>query len=216
MILHPKFILKNRLDYLCLLFVIISFFLYNYENRQGLSIYYFLIISVFIILKFSEEGFINFFGFSLKGQRKKIGSFVFIIGLTMIVSNVLLFKIKTIFLNSESAYKNYFDYDYLYTFLIFNTVRIFGEELIFRGFLLIKEIKENNSLFCLLNFAQAALFALIHSFFNDEIIEKLVFTSYVFVFSVLVGWLNRKYSSLFPSWLIHLGNGLQNFIFIFT
>lgn len=216
MILHPKFILKNRLDYLCLLFVIISFFLYNYENRQGLSIYYFLIISVFIILKFSEEGFINFFGFSLKGQRKKIGSFVFIIGLTMIVSNVLLFKIKTIFLNSESAYKNYFDYDYLYTFLIFNTVRIFGEELIFRGFLLIKEIKENNSLFWLLNFAQAALFALIHSFFIDEIIEKLVFTSYVFVFSVLVGWLNRKYSSLFPSWLIHLGNGLQNFIFIFT
>jgi len=216
MILHPKFLLKNRLDYLCLLFVIISFFLYNYEDRQGLSIYYFLIISVFIILKFSEEGFINFFGFSLKGQRNKIGSFVLMIGLTMIVSNVLLFKIKTIFLDSESAYKNYFDYDYLYTFLILNTVRIFGEELIFRGFLLIKEVKENNYWFWLLNFTQAALFAFIHSLFNDEIIGKLVFTGYIFVFTVLAGWLNRKFNSMLPSWLIHLGNGIQNFFFIFT
>ncbi len=216
MILHPKYLLKNLFDYLFLLFLVISYILYTTEDRQGLSFYYFLIIPVFVILKFSKDGFINFFGFSLKGQRQKIGSFVFMVGLSMIVSNVLLFKIRTVFLDSGFAYKNSFDSDYLYTFLIFNTVRIFGEELIFRGFLLIKKIKENNSLFWLLNFTQAALFALLHSLFNDEIIGKLVFTSNVFVFSVLVGWLNRKYSSVLPSWFIHLGNGLQNFIFIFT
>ena len=210
---HPKFAIKNLTDYLVLLFLSLSFYLYLIENKQGLSFYYFLIVIVFIIFKFNENGFIKWLSQGIHGKGI---SFALIVGMSILLSNVLLFYIQTRFLKAEFAPKKYFDQDYLFTFLIFNSVRIFGEELIFRGFLLIKGIKENNVRFWLLNFVQAILFASIHSLFNENNFGNFVFTIDVFIFSIFIGWLNRRFNSLLPSWLLHFGNGIQNFFFIFT
>ena len=109
--------------------------------------------------------------------------------------------------------KEYFDYNYAINFIIIHSVRVFGEELIFRGFLLTKDIKNNKTVFWILNILQASIFSYIHSFGFTDITLKISFTLYVFIFSILSGWINRKYNSLLPSWIIHQANGLQHFFF---
>lgn len=97
-------------------------------------------------------------------------------------------------------------------FIFLNSIRTFGEEFIFRGFLLIKEFKNNNLLFWLLNIAQALLFGFIHSSFVDELISKIIFGMYALLLSTYFGWLNRKFDSLLLSWIIHWMNGIQTLI----
>ncbi|HAF28699.1 MAG TPA: hypothetical protein DCG75_06585 [Bacteroidales bacterium] len=212
-----KFFKKNLIDYLFLPFLIISFYLYLNENRQGLFGYYVIIFAVLVVLKFSKEGFINLCSLSLGQEHKKISfvSFMLLIVSSIITSNIISFIIQSKFLNEHYTTKNYFDYNFLYVFFIFNTVRIFGEELIFRGFLLIEDIRMNKSVFWWLNLLQAIMFSLIHSFFVEELSSKLVFTSYVFLFSIFAGWINKKYNSLLPSWIIHWANGILNFLYVF-
>ena len=70
------------------------------------------------------------------------------------------------------------------------------------------EIKSKKILFWLLNSSQALIFCYIHSLFVDELISKIVFGGYVFILSIYFGWLNRKFNSLLPSWIIHWMNGI--------
>lgn len=92
---------------------------------------------------------------------------------------------------------------------------MFGEEFIFRGILLMDGIKGNKWVFWIANVIQAILYSWIHSFFIDEISGKIIFTAYVFAFSIFAGWLNNKYNSLLPSFLLHWGNGIHEFFFVF-
>jgi membrane protease YdiL (CAAX protease family) len=100
----------------------------------------------------------------------------------------------------------------LLSFFFFNSIRTFGEELIFRAFLLIKDIQSNNLIFWSLNIVQAFLFSFIHYHFAHELTCKIVFGIYVFVLSVYFGWVNRKFDSIIPSWTIHWMNGLQTLL----
>lgn len=211
-----RYIRKNLIDYLFILLLIISFYLYLNENIQGLFAYYVIIFGVMAALKLTKEGFVNLCSLSFeKEQNKKFVSFVLLIVTSILISNILLYIIQSRFLNEHYTTKKYFDYNFAYEFFIFNTVRIFGEELIFRGFLLIESIRRDKRIFWWLNLLQAVIFSLIHSFFVEELTSKLVFTCYVFLFSIFAGWINRKYNSLFPSWIIHWANGILNFIYIY-
>jgi membrane protease YdiL (CAAX protease family) len=102
----------------------------------------------------------------------------------------------------------------LLSFFFFNSIRTFGEEFIFRAFLLIKVIHHNNFIFWGLNIVQAFLFSLIHYYFVNELSGKIVFGIYVFVLSAYFGLLNRKFNSVIPSWTIHWMNGLQTLLIV--
>ena len=100
-------------------------------------------------------------------------------------------------------------------FLFINCIRIFGEEFIFRGFLLIKSLTLEKKHFWLLNIAQGILFGLIHTLVVDKLDSKIVIGTYAFALSVYFGWLNRKFNSILPSFIIHWMNGLQTLVLLY-
>lgn len=216
-IMAMKILKRNLLNIGFLAFVLISFCFYIIENRQGLFAYYLIltIVLVLLIIKKVEIFSISVFKTNYGGYVNKWLFFSGLLVLSILISNVLLFLIQSKLLNDHYTLKKHFDFKYAYVFLMYNSVRVLGEELMFRGFLLINEIKKRIKLFWVLNLLQAVLFSFIHSLFVDVLIDKIVFTSYVFIFSVYAGWINHKFNSLLPSWLIHWMNGLLNFYYIF-
>jgi membrane protease YdiL (CAAX protease family) len=212
-----KYFKKNLTDYLFLLFLGFSFWQCLKGNQLNILLYYVILFLVFILLKATENGVTGIFTLKFKHKNGKWSYFstALIMLASITLSVTLIFIVQSRFLNTHYAIKNNFDYNFAFTFFVFNTVRILGEETIFRGFLLVDNIRNNNKLFWILNFAQAALFCLIHSTFVHELTGKLVFTTYAFFIAFLMGWLNRKYNSILPSWLIHWCNGILNFFFIF-
>ncbi len=97
----------------------------------------------------------------------------------------------------------------------FGGVRIFMEELIFRGLLLLPWVSKNVQVFWLANIAQSACFATLHAFVPVHPNFRLPFIIYAFILSIAFGWLNRKFNSLMPSWVIHCTNGvLSSWIFM--
>ncbi len=196
-------------NYIFLLLTIISFVLALIYKKETIYSYYGIVWAIFA-LRFNSN-FVKEFGLSMKilYDRKLI---LFLIP-TIVLSNSLLVLIKLHFVDDGmQANKDYL----LLGFIFFNSVRIFGEEIIFRGFLLIKSFKENNKVFWILNLGQAILFGFIHTFVADNWNGKIAIGIYAFAFSIYVGWLNRKFNSILPSWIIHWMNGLHSLIFIYN
>ena len=208
---HLKKYYKN---YLFLLFIMGSFVLSTIYEKKGINIYYVIALVVFI-LGFTNCSFIKELGLSFKTLKDK-KTYIFIIPV-IILSNFLLVLIQKKYMyGGNLSIKSDFNYNLLLSFLFIASIRILGEEFIFRGFLLIKSLNQNNKLFWLLNIAQAIIFSFIHTTFVDELNSKIVFGSYVFVLSVYFAWLNRKFNSILPSFIVHWMNGLGTFIFTYN
>jgi hypothetical protein len=80
---------------------------------------------------------------------------------------------------------------------------------------LFQRIKNNKTLFWFLNLSQSFLFCLIHTLVTDAVIAKIAIGLYVFTISVYFGWLNNKFNSILPSWMIHWMNGIQTLLFAY-
>ena len=195
-----------------MLFVAVSFMLRLTFSKTGLEIYY--IIAILIgILGFTKYSFNKELGLSFDLFRNS--TFYFYQIPVIILSNLLLFLIfkDTIITEAQNGKSDPLPI-LLLSFFFFNSIRTFGEEFIFRAFLLIKVIHHNNFIFWGLNIVQAFLFSLIHYYFVNELSGKIVFGIYVFVLSAYFGLLNRKFNSVIPSWTIHWMNGLQTLLIV--
>lgn len=205
-----KHFIKYFKNYIYILFVVSSFILYKELNKTGLELYY--IIAVLIcILGFTRYSFWNDLGLSFVLLKNR--TFYIYQVPVIIVSNLFLFLILKNSLNGETQNSNNDTFSLLLlSFLFFNSIRTFGEEFIFRAFLLIKNVQSNKFIFWSLNVIQAFLFSLIHYYIANDVTDQIIFTIYVFVLSIYFGWLNRKLNSIIPSWTIHWMNGLQTLI----
>ncbi len=212
---NPKYLKQNLLDYLMLLLLLGSYAFLKKNPVTGHEFWYFAAFIFFVFFKVHAKGFISLFKLSLGEGKKGIAKFILSLIVIIVISNILLSAIQAYVFKESFELKKSFDTEYLSLFLIIKPVRIFGEEIIFRGLLLNKYIKSNKWAFWITNVMQAALFAYIHSLFTEDISSKIIFGAYAFVFSVFGGWLNNKYNSLLPSILMHWGNGIQEFFFLF-
>ncbi len=196
-------------NYIFLIFILFSFALAVIYKKENIYGYYIFAIVLFALL--FDSSYAKEFGFSIKVllDRKLI---LYLIP-SVILSNFLLACMnKYIPENGPLFNQNHM----LLGFIFLNSIRILGEETIFRGFLLIKSIKENNQTFWILNLTQAVVFSLIHAFFMDSLRGKIAFGTFVFALSIYFGWLNRKFNSILPSFIIHWMNGLQTLIFFYV
>jgi membrane protease YdiL (CAAX protease family) len=208
---------KNLTDYLFLLFMGFSFWQCVKEDQTNILLYYFILVIIFVVVKGTKNGVTGVFTlhFKLQNGKKNYFAGALLILASIIVSITILYLYDTKVENIHYNLRSHFDYKYAFMFFIFNPVRILGEETIFRGLLLMGNIRNDNKLFWILNFVQATVFSMIHSLMVDDLTGKLVFTTYVFCFSIFVGWLNRKFNSILPGYLIHWCNGILRFIFLF-
>jgi membrane protease YdiL (CAAX protease family) len=87
-------------------------------------------------------------------------------------------------------------------------IRAFGEEIIFRGFLLSQTLKNDEKTWWTVNILQAAVFTTLHALIPMPLLTKLVFIGFVFGLSIAYGLLNRRFQSLLPSAILHGTNGL--------
>ncbi|GEM_PF-2238769 len=191
-------------------YVLLSFAYYCDKKIEGVIIYY--VIVFFILIVLNKKSIRLFFGKNyirpLKPQA--LLQIVYI----SLASNILLvlfqynFKFSFVFSSYISKY------DTIPLFLLVNPIRIFCEELVFRGFLRIQYINSNARLFWFFNILQGLAFGLIHWLFIDFTF-KSAFFAYALILSVTMGWFNRKYKSLIPSFLIHWLNGIQSLIFLY-
>lgn len=185
--------------YIILLFHVLSFLAHTYiYPRQGLKIYYIINTIFFTGMIVLKVDILKFF----KWPNKTI---VYSFIIAYLLSNLVLFYVSDSVNSSDLK-------EIVINLLLFGSIRTFGEELIFRGPLLIKKIQKNNILFWCLNILLASIFTFIHSTFMDD---WLIFTTYVFLFSIFVAWMNRKHGSLLPSWIFHWMNGKLCFVFYF-
>lgn len=90
----------------------------------------------------------------------------------------------------------------------FAHVAKFGEELVFRGFLLSRTVSANKKLWWSANVAQAVVFAGIHALVPMPLGTRIVFVAFVVALGLIYGLLNRKFQSLLPSAILHGTNGL--------
>ena len=205
-----KHINKYFKNYIFIFFVVSSFVLYVASDKTGLEIYY-IIATIISILGFTKYSVKKDLGLSIKPLKDR--TFYFYQIPVIILSNLILFLIFKYSLVSEAQNSNSDSLFFvLLSFFFFNSIRTFGEEFIFRAFLLFKVFKSNYLTFWGLNVVQAFLFSLIHYYLAHELTNKIVFGVYVFVLSVYFGWLNKKFNSLIPSWTIHWMNGLQTLV----
>jgi len=188
--------------------ILLSLICFLLIETKAIGLYYIIILGVFIVLKVR--------GFNLIEIVQCTPKTVLIFITVSSFSILSLFLLETLILNKTWSIVKTIDQKILFTFLIFNPVRIFGEELIFRGFLLLKEIKTNNLLFWIFNILQSIIFATIHYFFMDTPDSRIIFFVIVFLLSIIFGVMNKKCSSLLPSFLIHWLNGLLDIFILFT
>ncbi|MFZ4465053.1 MAG: CPBP family intramembrane glutamic endopeptidase, partial [Bacteroidales bacterium] len=203
-------LIRYSKNYFLILFVSFSFILSLIFNKTGQQFYY-ILAAILIILGFTKYSF----SVELRSAYKLLKNKAFYIYQlpVMFISNIILIVILKDYLIGEIQQSDSEPmYVYLLSFFFFNSIRIFGEEFIFRAFLLMNEIKRNNFLFWTLNILQAFLFSIVHYFIAQELTNILVFTMYVFITALYFGWINRKFDSLFASWTIHWMNGLQTLI----
>jgi len=108
-----------------------------------------------------------------------------------------------------------FSFMFLINQIFFAGTRTFVEELIFRGFLLLPFFSANAKAFWGANLAQAILFTGIHAMIPMPLLIKLLFILFLFCMSVYLGWVNRKFKSLMPSWILHWTDGILS-VWFFT
>ena len=206
----PRHLIKYYKHYIFMLLVAVSFMLRLTYSKTGLEIYY-IIATLIGILGFTKYSFNKQLGLSFILLKNR--SFYLYQIPVIILSNLFLFLIfkDSLITDAQDGKSDPLPILFL-NFFFFNSIRTFGEEIIFRAFLLIKVIQRNNFIFWGLNIVQAFLFSLIHYYLANELSNKIAFGIYVFIISVYFGWLNRKFNSVIPSWTIHWMNGLQTLI----
>ena len=202
-------VIKNVERYLFILFIIVSYALYIFYEKEGLSIYY-ILASIMIFVGFFEKSFSEIIRLSFEVLNDK--RLYLQLTPVIIISNLLLFFIIKNYIGFEP--ENY-NYNIILGFIFFKSIKAYGEEIIFRSFLLIKVIQKNNIIFWLLNILQSVIFSYIHTLFVEELEVKIIFGSYVFVLSICFAWMNRKFNSVLPSTIVHWMNGLQAIVFVY-
>ena len=197
---------KRIISVLILAIIGIAYLIKDYFNHTGV-ILYFIIAILITITSFSKFTLINDLGLSFRILTNK--RFYQYLIPTILVSNLILFCIKKFNIVSTNYDNQVPILKTILIFLFINSIRTFGEEIIFRGALLIPEIKNDKKLFWQINLGQAIIFTGIHILFVDGLTNKLIFGLYVLLISIYFGWLNRKFNSIIPSWTIHWMNGIQ-------
>jgi len=194
---------------LFLLFVLSSLYLSIVYKKENIHIYY-LIAIIIAVFGIFFQNFNKALGFSInKLFNKRLTLFLLT---SIIISNLLLILLYKIY-DDRGIPSN--QNHLIIGFVFFNSVRIFGEELIFRGFLLTNYIKRKKKLFWILNIFQAFLFGFIHTYATNGLASKISLGIYAFLLSVYFGWLNNKFNSFLPSWIIHWMNGLQTLLYAY-
>lgn len=178
-------------------------------NKAGLEVYY-ILVALIAILGFTKYSLTKGLGLSFEIFKNK--SFYYFIIPAVALSNTLLALLQKFYWINETQSINTSLVFLILNFLIFNSIRTFGEEFIFRAFLLVKEVNSSNAAFWVLNSVQAFLFSSIHFYFVIESDGRFIFGIYVFILSLFLGWMNRKFNSIVPSWIIHWINGLQTLV----
>jgi len=165
---------------------------------------------VFAVLYLTKNSPISLFGLRLENLKGRM--FLWILPF-ILFNNGFLFVLDHFLLGEEFSVRP-FDVMVLLRYLFsLSHIRTFGEEMIFRGFLLSRTISSSRKLFWTMNIFQAAVFTFLHALIPMPLTVRLVFCIFVFLFSITIGLLNQRFNSLFPSWLIHSTNGiLINFI----
>jgi membrane protease YdiL (CAAX protease family) len=202
------------IDFILLAYFLTSLLIYIGLGAAHLSFYYIFAISVYIVLKLNRRSIFSLFIISNQ-ELNKLSNPTKLIFIVLISNTFLVLFQGNFFLhhniNIELAVNSYS----VIMFILVNPIRIFCEEFIFRGFLRIKYIDKNKVLFWTANIFQALLFGFIHYQFVIENPGKYLFLCYVVLLSIFMGWANRKYSSLTPSFLIHWLNGVQTILFVY-
>lgn len=128
-------------NFLFLLFVLFSLYLSIVYKKENINLYYLIAIIISVYGIFSQN-FTKALGFSInKLVDKRLTLFLLP---SIIISNFFLILLYEIY-DDRGIPSNQ---NHLFIgFVFFNTIRIFGEELIFRGFLLIKYVKDKKKYF---------------------------------------------------------------------
>jgi len=197
---------KRTRTFLILAIILIAYLIKDYYNQTGILIY-FIITTIIVLSAFTKYTLIRDLGLNFKVFKNK--RFYYFLIPSIFISNLIIYLIKDFDIVSTN-------YDYqesiLKTILIFlfvKSIRIFGEEILFRGILLIPEFKNSKNLFWRINIIQAVIFTTIHILFVEGLMNKLIFGLYALLISIYFGWLNRKFDSIIPSSIIHWMNGIQ-------
>lgn len=206
-----KLLLKNY--FLILLYLLIVAFHLAMKGPDKKfydeAVTYSVIIAVpLVVLFLIKKSPVHLFGLSLDKLSVKL--FLSILPL-ILLNNVFLFVFEKSL--GERFTLRPFSLLILLKYLL-NTghIRTFGEELVFRGFLLSRDIKKDLRIFWAANIFQAAVFAFLHALIPVSVFHRLVLSLYIFSLSLVFGVLNRKFDSLFPSWIIHSTSGIFSLI----
>ena len=179
------------------------------ESFDGNAIGWSIIIFVpFVIMSLVKVSPIKFFSLSLDKLTGKL----FLCVLPFFLLNNFFFFYKTL-MGEDFTVRSitlFLILKFLFTTI---HIRTFGEEFVFRGFLLSDKIKNNPKRFWIANFSQSLIFTSLHAIAPLPIIHRIIVVIFTFCLSLLWGVLNRKFNSLFPSWIIHsTGSVLRHFI----
>jgi membrane protease YdiL (CAAX protease family) len=125
----------------------------------------------------------------------------------MIASNLFFLYLTTLVDGIQLAVRP-LEISYVLGYFAFKGIRIFVEESVFRGFLLVPGISGSNRVFWIANLSQALVFAVVHLLIPNAPLHHYALGMFAFVSSLVYGLLNRRAGSLLPSWIIHLTNGV--------
>ncbi len=212
---NQRFFTKKKIFYIYYFLTLITFFYFSkirykmipdsqYSTYIEYSIAIFIIFIFMAIFGKNADFPVEFFGLEIE---KISGKFILWVIITAIFFNLFLLFTST----SEKIEFNH-SHALLYSILarfFFRAIRILGEEIIFRGFLLSKNIMENNEIFWILNIVQAIVFTSIHMLIPfGSIMTKILMGVFIFFFSIFGAFLNKKFKSIMPSWFLHTLNGV--------
>jgi len=164
------------------------------ESLDGNAIVWSIIIFVpFVIMSLVKISPIKFFGLSLDKLTGKL--FLWVLPF-FIFNNIFFFFFYKTLLGEDFTVRSvnlFLVLKYLFTTI---HIRTFGEEFVFRGFLLSDKIKNNPKRFWIANFSQALIFTSLHALVPLPIIHRIIVVIFTFCLSILWGVLNRKFNSL--------------------
>ena len=213
MIVKVKGFLKKYFLFLYYIFIVV-FYLFTKEpgkSFDGNAVVYSIIIFVpFVIMSLVKVSPIKFFGLSLDKLKGKL--LLWVLPFFLLNNFFFFFFYKTL-LGEDFTVRSITLFLILKYFFSTVHIRTFGEEFVFRGFLLSDKIKNNPKRFWIANFSQSLIFTSLHAIAPLPIIHRIIVVIFIFCLSLLWGVLNRKFNSLFPSWIIHsTGSVLRHFI----
>ena len=173
------------------------------ETSAFFSVVIFVIFGALLLVKVSP---VRLFGLSADKLTGKL--FLSILPMFLFTNLYLIFLDKILGQKGVGA-KSLTVVALLKTLFPSGQIAKFGEELVFRGFLLAKTVSSNNNLWWAANVSQALVFAAIHALtIRIPLGTKIHFVVFVIALSLVYGLLNRKFQSLLPSAILHSTNGL--------